>query len=103
MQCRDLQMAQMRTIEYGEGGGPEVLDISTRPIPDPAPDEVLVRVAAAGVNGPDLKQRAGAYPPPPGASDLMGLEISGTVEAIGTEVRQWSVGDQVCALTNGGG
>jgi len=69
----------MRVIEHGEGGGPEVLRLGTRPIPRPGPGEVLVRVIAAGVNGPDLKQRRGNYPPPAGASDLMGLEVSGEV------------------------
>jgi len=96
-------MASMRVIEHGDGGGPEVLLLGHRPIPTPGPGEVLIKTAAAGVNGPDLKQRAGNYPPPKGASDLIGLEVSGHVEALGDGVSYWSVGDPVCALTNGGG
>ena len=96
-------MAEMRVIEHGEGGGPEVLRIGTRPIPEPAADEVLVRVIAAGVNGPDLKQRLGNYPPPKGASDLMGLEVSGEVVGLGSDVTKWKKGDLVCGLCNGGG
>ena len=95
-------MAGMRVIEHGQGGGPEVLRIGTRTVPEPGPGDVLVRVIAAGVNGPDLKQRAGAYPPPPGASDLLGLEIAGEVVAAGAEVTRWRQGDLLCALTNGG-
>ncbi len=96
-------MAGMRVIEHGDGGGPEVLKLAERPVPAPGPGEVLVKVIAAGVNGPDLKQRAGSYPPPPGASDLLGLEVSGTVTAVGDGVTRWAVGDAICALTNGGG
>ena len=96
-------MADMRVIEHGEGGGPDVLGIGHRPRPTAEAGEVLIKIAAAGVNGPDLKQRAGNYPPPKGASDLIGLEVSGTIVAIGDGVDGWSVGDQVCALTNGGG
>jgi putative PIG3 family NAD(P)H quinone oxidoreductase len=95
-------MAEMKVIEHAPGGGPEVLRIGTRPVPAAGPGEVLVRVIAAGVNGPDLKQRAGAYPPPPGASDLLGLEMSGEVVGIGEGAERWKVGDRVCALTNGG-
>lgn len=93
----------MRAVEASEPGGPGVLRIATRPVPAPGPGDVLVRVAFAGVNGPDLMQRRGLYPPPPGASDLLGLEISGEIVAVGNEVTAWSVGDRVCALTNGGG
>lgn len=93
----------MRTIEMREAGGPEVLVMGTRPVPRPAPHEVLVRVAAVGVNGPDLVQRRGHYPPPKGASDLLGLEVSGEIAELGAEVSGWSVGDEICALTNGGG
>ncbi|MEO1776713.1 MAG: NAD(P)H-quinone oxidoreductase [Pseudomonadota bacterium] len=93
----------MRVIEAAEAGGPEVLRLATRPIPEPGPGEILIKVAAAGVNGPDIKQRKGAYPPPPGASDLMGLEVSGTVAALGEGVARWQIGDAVVALTNGGG
>lgn len=93
----------MRTIEMREPGGPEVLVMGTRPVPQPAPHEVLIRVTAVGVNGPDLVQRRGHYPPPKGASDLLGLEVSGEIAELGAEVSGWSVGDPVCALTNGGG
>ena len=93
----------MRTIEMREPGGPEVLETGTRPVPRPAPHEVLIRVTAVGVNGPDLVQRRGHYPPPKGASDLLGLEVSGEIAETGAEVTGWSAGDAVCALTNGGG
>ena len=93
----------MRVIEHGAGGPPDVMTIAERERPEAGPGEVLIRVAAAGVNGPDLKQRKGNYPPPPGASDLMGLEVSGHVEAVGAGVEGWAAGDAVCALTNGGG
>jgi putative PIG3 family NAD(P)H quinone oxidoreductase len=95
-------MAEMKVIEHAPGGGPEVLRVSTRPVPEPGSGDVLVRVIAAGVNGPDLKQRAGAYPPPAGASDLLGLEMSGEVVRLGEGVSRWKEGDLVCALTNGG-
>jgi NADPH2:quinone reductase len=94
---------QMTVIESSEPGGPEVLKVGNRPVPEPKPGEVLIQVAAAGVNGPDIVQRKGGYPPPKGASDLLGLEITGTVVAAGSDVTHWSVGDRVCALTNGGG
>ena len=84
-------------------GGPDVLVMGKRPVPSPAAHEVLIEVAAAGVNGPDLVQRRGHYPPPKGASDLLGLEVSGKVVAVGGDVTNWKVGDDVCALTNGGG
>lgn len=93
----------MRAIEISNPGGPEVLKPCERPTPTPAPDEVLIRIAAAGVNRPDVLQRAGAYPPPPGASDLPGLEASGEIVAIGASVSKWAVGDRVCALLAGGG
>ena len=93
----------MRVIEMGGTGGPEVLRMGERPVPAPKPGQVLVRVAAAGVNGPDMMQRKGLYPPPPGASDLLGLEISGEVVALGEGSTGWAVGDAVCALTDGGG
>ena len=93
----------MSVIEIAKPGGPEVLASATRPVPQPKPEEVLIRVAAAGINGPDIVQRKGLYPPPKGASDLLGLEISGTVVAVGGNVKGWSPGDEVCALTNGGG
>ncbi len=84
-------------------GGPEVMHLVTGPVPQPKPDEVLIRVAAAGVNRPDVVQRQGLYPPPPGASAILGLEVAGEVVAIGAEVRGLHSGDRVCALTNGGG
>lgn len=93
----------MTVIETSGAGGPEVLQAAERPVPRPGPGEILIRVAAAGVNRPDVLQRKGAYPPPPGASDLPGLEVAGTVAAIGPGVKRWRVGDAVCALTPGGG
>ena len=92
----------MTYIAHGAGGGPEVLVPATGPVPSPAPDEVLIRVQAAGVNRPDVAQRSGRYPPPPGASPVLGLECAGEVVAIGAEVTGFAPGDQVCALTNGG-
>ena len=94
---------QMTVIEMREAGGPDVLVSGKRDVPQPRADEVLIKVTAAGVNGPDLVQRRGHYPPPKGASDLLGLEVSGEIVAIGAAQTQWAIGDQVCALTNGGG
>ena len=94
---------QMRHIVAATPGGPEVLRITTGPVPVPRPHEVLIRVAAAGVNRPDVLQREGRYPPPADASPLIGLEVAGHVVAVGTEVTQLQVGDRVTALTNGGG
>ena len=96
-------MSEMTVIEMGEGGGPEVLVPGRRPVPEPGPDEVLIRVTAAGVNGPDIMQRKGLYPAPKGASDLLGLEVSGEVAGLGDRVTGLSAGDRVVALTNGGG
>lgn len=93
----------MRAIEISRPGEPEVLRITQRAVPVPADDEVLIGVAAAGVNRPDVLQRKGGYPPPPGASDIPGLEIAGIVVAAGKGVAQWKRGDQVCALVTGGG
>lgn len=93
----------MRAVEITQPGGPEVLVPTTRPVPQPAAGEVLIQVAVAGVNRPDVVQRQGLYPPPPGASDLPGLEVSGTIAALGEGVTGWSVGDKVCALLGGGG
>jgi NADPH2:quinone reductase len=93
----------MKTIEMREAGGPEMLEIGERSLPDIRAGEVLVRVNAVGVNGPDLVQRRGHYPAPKGASDLLGLEVSGEIVATGSGVEGWAVGDNVCALTNGGG
>ena len=94
---------QMRAVEISAPGGPEVLRLATRPVPAPAAGEVLIKVFAAGVNGPDMMQRKGLYPPPPGATDLLGLEVAGEVVAAGDKVARWAVGDKVTALTNGGG
>lgn len=93
----------MICIEISRPGGPEVLVPVERPDPVPGPDDVLIRVAGAGVNRPDVLQRRGSYPPPPGASDIPGLEVSGTVAAVGARVRPWRVDDAVCALVAGGG
>lgn len=93
----------MRTVEISEPGGPEVLKPGTRPLPEMQAGDVLVKVHAAGVNGPDQLQRRGHYPPPKGASDLLGLEVSGEVVAVGDDVSRWQIGDEICALTNGGG
>lgn len=95
--------SEMTAIEIREPGGPEVLVPSTRPLPSPGPGEVLVKVAAAGVNRPDVLQRLGGYPPPPGASDIPGLEIAGEVAALGEGVDDWALGDAVTALVTGGG
>jgi putative PIG3 family NAD(P)H quinone oxidoreductase len=93
----------MQVVEATGAGGPDVLKAASRPVPAPTAGEVLVRVAYAGVNGPDLMQRRGLYPPPKGASDLLGLEIAGEVIACGDGVSRWRPGDHICALTNGGG
>lgn len=93
----------MRAIEISEPGGPEVLRLCERPVPVPAAHEILIRIAHAGVNRPDALQRAGSYAPPAAASDLPGLEASGTVAAVGAAVSRWREGDQVCALLPGGG
>lgn len=92
----------MRFIDHGQGGGPEVLVPRTCPVPTPGEGEVLVRVAYAGVNRPEALQRKGLYAPPPGASTILGLEVSGEVVSLGAGVTRWKVGDPVCALTNGG-
>ncbi len=93
----------MRAVVISEPGGPDVLRLTERPIPKPANGQVILKVAYAGVNRPDALQRAGAYDPPPGASDLPGLEASGEVVSIGSGVEGLSLGDQVCALLPGGG
>ena len=94
---------KMVCIEVSKPGGPEVLSIATRAVPTPSTGEVLIKVAAAGVNGPDIMQRKGLYPPPKNASDLLGLEIAGHIIGLGNNVTSLREGDQVCALTNGGG
>jgi len=93
----------MIAVEIREPGGPDVLVPVERPRPVPGPGEVLINVAAAGVNRPDVMQRRGQYAPPPGASDIPGLEVAGTIHELGPEVSGWEVGDRVCALVAGGG
>jgi len=93
----------MIAIEIREPGEPDVLVAAERPRPSPGSGEVLIKVGAAGVNRPDVFQRRGRYPPPPGASDIPGLEIAGTIEALGADVGDWRAGDVVCALVAGGG
>jgi NADPH2:quinone reductase len=103
--------SQMLAIEISTPGGPEVLRPARRPVPSPAAGEVLIEIAAAGVNRPDVLQRKGGYAPPPGASDIPGLEVAGTIVAIGPQdhnksapqVTGWKIGDEVCALVTGGG
>lgn len=95
--------ATMRAIQIEKAGGPEVLRPTERARPEPKPHEILVKVAAAGVNRPDVLQRQGLYAPPPDASDLPGLEVAGEVAACGAAVTMWKPGDKVCALTHGGG
>jgi putative PIG3 family NAD(P)H quinone oxidoreductase len=93
----------MVAIEIREPGEPDVLVPVERPTPTPGSGEVLIKVAAAGVNRPDLMQRRGKYPPPPGASDIPGLEVAGTIDRVGPDVTGWKPGDKVCALVAGGG
>lgn len=93
----------MRYVAAASAGGPEVLAIATTAVPNPAPDELLIRVHAAGVNRPDVAQRKGIYPPPPGASPILGLEVAGEVVAAGPEAAGFAPGALVCALANGGG
>ncbi|MPZ09500.1 MAG: zinc-binding dehydrogenase [Kiloniellaceae bacterium] len=95
--------ATMTAIEIREAGGPEVLVPAERPVPQPGQGEVLIKVAVAGVNRPDVLQRKGGYAPPPGASDIPGLEVSGEVVAVGSDVKTPKLGDKVCALVTGGG
>ena len=94
---------QMTYVAATAAGDADVLKLDTTGVPQPKEDEVLIRVQAAGVNRPDVTQRKGLYPPPPGASPILGLEVAGEVVALGSSVRDWRVGDRVCALTNGGG
>jgi NADPH2:quinone reductase len=95
--------SRMTAIAVKAPGGPEVLVPEERPVPAPAATEVLVRVRAAGVNRPDVMQRKGQYPPPPGAPDIPGLEIAGEIVAVGDKVKRWKIGDKICALVSGGG
>ena len=93
----------MKFIDTPKFGGAEVLTLAEGPMPEPQENEVLIEVKAAGINRPDVIQRMGMYPAPKGASPILGLEVAGVIKAVGYEVTQWQVGDQVCALTNGGG
>ncbi|HPF47720.1 MAG: NAD(P)H-quinone oxidoreductase [Alphaproteobacteria bacterium] len=93
----------MKVINIKKFGGPEMLEISARERPEPSADQILIKVAAAGINRPDIVQRKGHYPPPPGASDIPGLECAGVIVEIGQNVMNWKVGDKVCALLTGGG
>jgi NADPH:quinone reductase len=95
--------AQMTAIGIKEAGGPEVLEPQQRPVPKPGAGEILVKVRAAGINRPDIAQRKGVYPPPPGATDIPGLEICGDVVALGPGATRWKIGDRVMALVVGGG
>ncbi|MHB8268962.1 NAD(P)H-quinone oxidoreductase [Bradyrhizobium sp.] len=95
--------AQMTVVGISKPGGPEVLVPETRSVPKPGPDEILIKVHAAGVNRPDVAQRSGAYPPPPGASDLPGLEVAGEVVALGSGAAKHKIGDKVMSLVAGGG
>ncbi len=93
----------MRVIEIAQPGDAYTLTLAQRPIPSPSAGQVFIKVAAAGVNRPDLMQCRGLYPSPPGASDIPGLEVAGSIVAVGSQVQNWSVGDPVCALVTGGG
>ncbi len=99
----DSLPAEMRAIDPAEPGGPEVLAVARRPVPMPGPGDVLIRVAAAGVNRPDVIQRQGAYPPPPGTTSILGLEVAGEIVAVGPDVPGDLVGQPMCALVAGGG
>lgn len=103
MNAPDLSIHSMTAIEISEKGGPDVLKTTRREIPQPGIGEVLIKVAAAGVNRPDVFQREGLYPPPPGASDIPGLEVSGTIKGLGDGVMNRKIGDPVMALLTGGG
>ncbi|MEP2379163.1 alcohol dehydrogenase catalytic domain-containing protein, partial [Parasphingorhabdus sp.] len=103
MTVSEVLQSEMTAIAITEPGGPDVLQPQTMALPEPAAGEVLIKVAAAGVNRPDVIQRMGFYPVPPGASPLPGLEVSGTVVALGQGVEPEWMGRKVCALTNGGG
>jgi NADPH:quinone reductase len=99
----DFLPDSMRYVAVDRPGGPDVMHESTTAVPKPGSGEILVHVAAAGVNRPDILQRQGKYPPPPGASPILGLEVAGAVVAVGASVERWRVGDAVCALVAGGG
>ena len=93
----------MRAVIASGAGGPDVLSVADLPDPEPGPGEVAISVEATAINRADLLQRQGHYPPPPGASEIIGLECSGTIDAVGPDVTDWAVGDEVCALLAGGG
>src|SRR4030095_7574892 len=93
---------RMKVIEVPQPGGPEALVLGERPVPQPAPGEVLIEVAAAGLNRADILQRRGFYPSPPGAPSYPGLEVAGTIAGLGANVSEFKVGDAVCALLHGG-
>ena len=95
--------ATMRYVDHGNGGGPEVLKVAIREVPELGAGEVLIEVVAAGVNRPDCIQRSGRYPPPADASPHLGLEVAGRIVALGQGVTEWKIGEAVCALANGGG
>ncbi len=99
----DKLPTQMTAVAISKPGGPEVLIPEQRPVPTPGPHQILIKVAAAGVNRPDVAQRSGSYPPPPGASDLPGLEVSGEVVALGEGATKYKIGDKVMSLVAGGG
>jgi len=99
----DVIPTTMKAIDPEQPGGPEVLRLVDRPVPRPGPDEVLIRVVAAGVNRPEVMQRQGKYPPPPGAPSILGMELSGTIVAVGDGVEPFQIGQPVCALVTGGG
>ncbi|WP_411719931.1 NAD(P)H-quinone oxidoreductase [Mycetocola sp.] len=103
MTAATMTAAMMKAVEYEGAGGPEVLRVVQRPRPEAGAGEVLIKVVAAGLNRADVQQRRGVYPPPPGASDIPGLEVSGTVAAVGRDVAGFEVGASVCALLTGGG
>src|SRR5579862_5549273 len=94
---------QMRYIAVSHPGPPDVLELAVGPMPAVGDNDVLIEVAAAGVNRPDVFQRLGKYPPPPGASPILGLEVAGRISEVGRDVSQWKTGDAVCALVAGGG
>ena len=95
--------SDMRYVDLPKPGGPEAMVLARGPLPQAGPDDILIRVEAAGVNRPDVAQRQGAYPPPPGASPILGLEVAGVVVLIGANAQGFAIGDKVCALANGGG
>ncbi|UVC10119.1 NAD(P)H-quinone oxidoreductase [Rhizobium sp. TH2] len=95
--------SEMRYIDLPQPGAPDAMKLATGPLPDLKPGDLLIRVEASGVNRPDVAQRQGSYPPPPGASPILGLEVAGEVVALGQETKGFKVGDKVCALANGGG